>query len=152
MKHAIWIAVLLVAFGAFADERFLFINSERSSVTFVYSVADPAQPHYRQLLPAAAGPEGALAIPARGLLVSASEEDNRGDKLRSAINIYQYGADRNLVVLGRDSCLHQGLLHPGRIARFPGQVLLLRYPAEISSTARSGPVRFPWPAPDRGSV
>ncbi len=76
--------------GTFGSDRYLFVNSERSSLVFVYDVADPKNPLYKQVLPAAAGPEGGLAIPSRNLLVVASEEDNRGDKLRSAINIYRY--------------------------------------------------------------
>lgn len=77
-------------FGSFAGDDYLFVNSERSSLVFVYSVNDPANPTYKQVLPAAAGPEGVLAIPSRNLLVVASEEDDRGDKLRSALNIYSY--------------------------------------------------------------
>lgn len=80
-----------VELGIFGDERFLFVNSERSSVVFVYDVADPRKPVFKQALPAATGPEGGLAIPARNLLVVASEEDERGDALRSSINIYRYG-------------------------------------------------------------
>ena len=76
--------------GIFGSERYLFVNSERSSLVFIYDVADPKQPLLKQVLPAAAGPEGALAISFRDLLVVASEEDSRGDKLRSAVNIYQY--------------------------------------------------------------
>ena len=79
-------------FGIFGDNRFLFINSERSSLVFVYDVADLTKPAFKQVLPAAAGPEGALAIPERNLLVVASEEDDRGDKLRSAVNIYRYNS------------------------------------------------------------
>jgi hypothetical protein len=77
-------------FGVFGDERYLFVNSERSSLVFVYDIADLTQPRFKQALPAAAGPEGALAIGSRNLLVVASEEDARGDKLRSALNIYSY--------------------------------------------------------------
>jgi len=76
--------------GIFGSERYLFVNSERSSLVFVYNVADPTQPVLKQTLPAAAGPEGALAIPSRNLLIVASEEDSRDDKLRSAVNIYRY--------------------------------------------------------------
>jgi hypothetical protein len=76
--------------GTFGDDTFLFVNSERSSLVFVYNVNDPASPVYKQTLPASAGPEGALAIPSRNLLVVASEEDNRGDKIRGTLNIYQY--------------------------------------------------------------
>lgn len=78
-------------FGVFGSERYLFVNSERSSVVFVYDVADLRNPVFKQVLPAAVGPEGALAIPSRNLLVVASEEDSRGDVIRAGINIYQYG-------------------------------------------------------------
>tara|TARA_R110001599_G_scaffold103352_5_gene262909 strand:- start:27653 stop:30130 length:2478 start_codon:yes stop_codon:yes gene_type:complete len=78
-------------FGVFGSERYLFVNSERSSVVFVYDVADFTKPVFKQLLPAAVGPEGALAIPSRNLLIVASEEDARDDVMRSALNIYQYG-------------------------------------------------------------
>ncbi|GAB3375810.1 esterase-like activity of phytase family protein [Spongiibacter taiwanensis] len=78
-------------FGVFGSERYLFVNSERASVVFVYDVADLRNPVFKQVLPAAIGPEGALAIPGRNLLVVASEEDSRDDVFRSALNIYQYG-------------------------------------------------------------
>lgn len=81
-------------FGVYGDERFLFVNSERSSLVFVYDVADLTKPVHKQTLPAGAGPEGALAIPSRNLLVVASEEDNRGDKIRSVVNIYSYGTEQ----------------------------------------------------------
>ncbi len=77
-------------FGAFGSERYLFINSERSSIVFVYDVADLANPVYKQTLPAASAPEGVLAIPSRNLLIAASENDDRGDKLRAGLNIYRY--------------------------------------------------------------
>ena len=76
--------------GIYGDSRYLFVNSERSSLVFVFDVADPTRPVFKQALPAAAGPEGVKAIPSRNLLVAASEEDNRGDKLRSVVNIYSY--------------------------------------------------------------
>jgi len=82
-----------VEVGTFGDDKYLFVNSERSSLVFVYNVNNPAQPELKQTLPAAAGPEGALAIPSRNLLVVASEEDNRGDKLRGGINIYKLDDD-----------------------------------------------------------
>lgn len=79
-----------VEVGIFGAQRFLFVNSERSSLIFVYNAADPTNPVYKQTLPAAAGPEGVKAIPSRNLLVAASEEDARDDKLRSVVNIYEY--------------------------------------------------------------
>ncbi len=42
-----------------------------------------------QVLPTTVGPEGLLAIPQRNLFVVASEVDDRGDKNRSSITIYQ---------------------------------------------------------------
>jgi len=76
--------------GVYGDDRYLFVNSERSSLIFVYDAADPTKPVYKQSLPAASAPEGALAIPSRNLLVVASENDARADKLRASLNIYQY--------------------------------------------------------------
>ncbi|WJG10509.1 esterase-like activity of phytase family protein [Aliiglaciecola sp. LCG003] len=81
-------------FGVFGDERYLFVNSERSSLVFVYDVADLTKPKFKQVLPAGAAPEGSLAIPSRNLLVVASEADDRGDKLRSVVNIYNYTQSR----------------------------------------------------------
>ncbi|TRY30877.1 esterase-like activity of phytase family protein [Aliiglaciecola sp. M165] len=77
-------------YGVYGNQRYLFVNSERSSLVFVYDVADFTKPAFKQALPAGAAPEGALAIPSRNLLVVASEEDNRGDKIRSVLNIYSY--------------------------------------------------------------
>ncbi|GAB5369073.1 hypothetical protein AAMO2058_001374000 [Amorphochlora amoebiformis] len=41
-----------------------------------------------QILPAGLAPEGLLAIPSRGLLVVANEDDERSSKFRSSISIY----------------------------------------------------------------
>ncbi|MEW6167269.1 MAG: esterase-like activity of phytase family protein [Pseudomonadota bacterium] len=79
-----------VEYGVYGSDKFLFVNSERASLIYVYDVADPARPVFKQVLPAALGPEGALAIPARELFVASSEEDSRGDAYRSALNIYRY--------------------------------------------------------------
>lgn len=76
--------------GVFGDSRYLFVNSERASLVFVYDVADPKKPVFKQVLPSGVGPEGVLAIPSRNLVVAASEKDDRGDKMRSALNIYSY--------------------------------------------------------------
>jgi hypothetical protein len=80
-------------YGVYGDDELLIVTSERSSVLFVYDVADPAAPILTQVLPAGAGPEGTLALTSRNLLIAASEEDNRGDKIRSVLNIYAYGDD-----------------------------------------------------------
>lgn len=79
-----------VEVGIYGDDRYLFVNSERSSLVFVYDVADPTKPVLKQVLPAGSAPEGGLAIPSRNLLVVASENDDRGDKIRSSLNIYSY--------------------------------------------------------------
>ncbi|MEA2080549.1 MAG: esterase-like activity of phytase family protein [Pseudomonadota bacterium] len=81
-----------VEYGEFNGERFLFAVSERSSVIFVYKVKGvDSEPELVQTLPAGVGPEGIKAIPKRGLLISASENDDRGDKFRGTLTIYQAG-------------------------------------------------------------
>ncbi|MEM9729908.1 MAG: esterase-like activity of phytase family protein, partial [Myxococcota bacterium] len=77
-------------FGQYDDEPILIVTSERSSVLFVYGVSDPSAPELKQVLPAGVAPEGTLALPSRNLLIAASEEDSRGDKIRSVLNIYEY--------------------------------------------------------------
>jgi len=79
-----------VEFGRFGETDFLFVASERASLVFVYDLADPVQPVLKQTLPAGVGPAGVLAIPSRNLLIAASEEDSRGDVIRSVLNIYAY--------------------------------------------------------------
>ena len=79
-----------VELGIFGEDRYLFVNSERSSLSFVYDIANPEHPVFKQVLPTALAPEGGLAIPSRNLFVVASEEDSRDDKVRSALNIYSY--------------------------------------------------------------
>jgi hypothetical protein len=79
-----------VDFGDFGKERFLFVASERSSVVFVYKVTGKnSKPELVQTLPAGIGPEGIKAIPRRGLLVAASENDSRGDGYRGVLSIYR---------------------------------------------------------------
>jgi hypothetical protein len=79
-----------VEYGRFDGDRLLFVASERSSVIFVYDLGGfLGQPRLVQVLPAALGPEGLLAIPGRDLLIAASEEDDRGDGFRGSLNIYQ---------------------------------------------------------------
>ncbi len=75
----------------FHGDKMLAIASERSSLVFIYDASNPNKPTFKQVLPAGVGPEGVKAIPQRQLLVAASEVDARDDKIRSIINIYQYG-------------------------------------------------------------
>ncbi len=77
-----------VEYAVFNSTPYLFVNSERANLVFVYDVTDPKAPLYKQALPAGVGPEGALAIPSRDILVIASEKDDRGDKLRSVLTLY----------------------------------------------------------------
>jgi len=76
-------------YGEFGDDKLLFVNSERSSVILVYEVSDPENPEFLQVLPTGVGPEGSDVIPERNLLVVANEKDDRGDKMRSTITIYE---------------------------------------------------------------
>ncbi len=69
--------------------KLLFVNSERSSVVFVYEVTDVTAPVLRQILPVGIGPEGVFAIPSRNLLVVAAENDVCEDKIRAHVSIYK---------------------------------------------------------------
>lgn len=79
-----------VVSARFGTTDYLVVASERSSLLAVYDLSDPARPALKQALPGAISPEGLLAIPSRGLLVSASEVDDRGLPARAALNIYAY--------------------------------------------------------------
>ncbi len=82
-----------VEVATFKGDKYLFVNSERASVALVYDINDPTHPILKQVLPTAVKPEGLLAIPRRKLLVTAGEKDARGDKIRSALTIYQFKSD-----------------------------------------------------------
>lgn len=76
----------------FGDEALLFVASERSSLVFVFDLADPSRPVFKQALPTGQNPEGVLAIPSRGLLVAASEVDDRSILTRASLSIYRHEA------------------------------------------------------------
>lgn len=80
-----------IATARYGEDRLLFVGSERASVVLVYQLEKSAEPKLVQVLPTAVKPEGLLAIPQRKLLVVASEEDARDDKIRSALTIYRQG-------------------------------------------------------------
>ncbi|WMS42464.1 esterase-like activity of phytase family protein [Acuticoccus sp. MNP-M23] len=63
-----------LAVGTFGETQYAFVLSERGSMAGVYTVADGV-PTLKQLLPSGIAPEGAVAIPARGLFVTANEAD-----------------------------------------------------------------------------
>ena len=64
--------------ATFDGETFMFVMSERGSVVGVYRDTGGV-PELVQLLPSGIGPESAVAIPARGLLATANEEDLGAD-------------------------------------------------------------------------
>ena len=76
-------------FAVFGEDHILFVNSERSSLIFVYDISDPSAPVFLQALPAGLEPEGGKAIPERNLYVVASEVDDRGGKVRAGITVYE---------------------------------------------------------------
>ncbi|MEJ8561103.1 esterase-like activity of phytase family protein [Yoonia sp. GPGPB17] len=77
-------------FGVFDNTPMAFILAERSSIVGVYDLTDPTAPLLAQLLPSGVGPEGAVAIPARNLFVTANEVDLIEDGgVRSHVMIYQ---------------------------------------------------------------
>mgnify|MGYP001549434079 CR=1 FL=1 len=79
-----------VEYGQYGKHSFLFVGSERSSVVAVYELQNNKfKPRFLQVLPAGVGPEGLLAIPERNLFVVASEVDERDNKIRSTIAIYE---------------------------------------------------------------
>lgn len=77
--------------ATFGDERLIFVLAERGSVVGVYRDTG-AEPTFLQLLPSGISPEGAVAIPARNLLVTANEADLVEDGgARSHVMIFERG-------------------------------------------------------------
>jgi len=67
----------------------LFVASERSSVVLVYDVKNPSNPRLEQVLPVGISPEGLAFDKERNLLIVASEKDDRDDKFRSSITLFE---------------------------------------------------------------
>ncbi|MGP0593807.1 esterase-like activity of phytase family protein [Nitrospira sp. T9] len=80
-----------IEYGDYGRNDYLFVGSERSSVITVYRLRRNHRPEFLQVLPTGNGPEGLKAIPHRNLLVSASENDDRGAGFRSVITLYKLG-------------------------------------------------------------
>lgn len=79
--------------GVYGATRYIFVGLERASLIAVYRDEGPGRaPTFIQALPTGTAPEGLLAIPARGLLVSANEVDNPETGQRSSLMIYRLGA------------------------------------------------------------
>ena len=76
--------------ATFGEATYAFILSERASTVSVYDVTDAANPRFKQVLPSGISPEGAIAIPSRGLLATANEVDLGEDGgARAHVMIYQ---------------------------------------------------------------
>lgn len=81
-----------IAIGQYGEDKYIFVLSERASVIGVY-LDTGGEPEFQQLLPSGIGPESAVAIPARNLLVSANEKDLIEDKgPRAHVMIYSLSA------------------------------------------------------------
>jgi hypothetical protein len=79
-----------IEFAKFGSVPYLFILSERGSIAAAYDVTDLAAPKLLQLLASGISPEGAVAIPARNILVTANEADLGADgAARSHVMIYE---------------------------------------------------------------
>ncbi|MGQ7843834.1 esterase-like activity of phytase family protein [Granulosicoccus sp. 3-233] len=75
--------------ATFDGERYLFVLAERAGLVGVYRDTGAA-PEFVQLLPTGIAPEGAVAIPSRGLLVVANEADLIADGgPRSHVMLYE---------------------------------------------------------------
>lgn len=78
-------------FGKFDGTPYVFVMAERASLVAVYDVTDPTAPVLKQLLPSGISPEGAVAIPERGLLATANEFDGLEDgAARAHVMLYEY--------------------------------------------------------------
>lgn len=74
----------------FGNDTYIFVMSERGSIMGVYRDTG-AEPELVQMLPSGIAPESAIAIPKRGLIATANEEDMVKDKgARSHVMIYQW--------------------------------------------------------------
>jgi sugar lactone lactonase YvrE len=77
--------------AVFEGTPMVFVGSERGSAVGVYDVTDPAAPVLKQILPSGIGPEGYVALPDRGLLVSANETDLVADGgVRAHVMLFRY--------------------------------------------------------------
>lgn len=74
--------------ATFGATPLAFIASERGSFLAVYDISDPKAPRFVQLLPTGVSPEGVLAIPQRGLILTANEVDGTIDIFEATTNRY----------------------------------------------------------------
>ncbi|MEC5398595.1 esterase-like activity of phytase family protein [Uliginosibacterium sp. H1] len=79
-----------VEVARFGDETLIFVGAERASLVFVFRDQGAGKaPLFLQALPGPIAPEGLLAIPSRGLFVTASESDLGPGLVRSMVTIYR---------------------------------------------------------------
>ncbi len=75
--------------ATFGDDTYLMIGLERASLVAIYRDTG-AEPEFVQAIPSGVGPEGAVAIPARNLLITANETDLGADgAARSHVMVYE---------------------------------------------------------------
>ncbi|MFD0517382.1 esterase-like activity of phytase family protein [Paractinoplanes durhamensis] len=107
-----------VAFARINGVPYVFVNAERGNFTAVYDVSDPRRPRFTQILPTAAGPEGVVAVPSRGLLIVSSETEDPAVNLRGAVNIYGLGHGQFPSIVSED-LIPWGTL--GALSAVPGK-------------------------------
>ncbi len=79
--------------ATFNGETYIFLMSERGSIVGVYRDTG-SEPELVQMLPSGIAPESAIAIPSRGLIATANEEDMGEDGgPRSHVMIYQWTSE-----------------------------------------------------------
>ena len=61
--------------ATYGKTRYIFVGAERADAIGVYNANDLTEPKLINVLPTGKAPEGLLAIPERGLFVSANEKD-----------------------------------------------------------------------------
>ena len=60
--------------GVYGGTEYLFVGSEAGSFVGVYRLPEPVTPEFDGILPTGEAPEGLLAIPERGLFITADED------------------------------------------------------------------------------
>ena len=113
-------------FATFGGVPYVFILAERASVVGVYDLSDPKTPVLTQILPSGIAPEGAIAIPARNLFVTANEADLIEDGgVRSHVMIYEYqeapAAYPQMTSAGADTLIGWGAIS-GMVAGEDGMI------------------------------
>ncbi|MGH3776562.1 MAG: esterase-like activity of phytase family protein [Pseudonocardiaceae bacterium] len=92
-----------IAVATYGRQRYAFVALERANLVAVYRVNDPRRPELVQAVPTGVGPEGVLALPQRGALVVAAEEDSAGDNVRSSISTYRMTSTPLVLALERNA-------------------------------------------------